>query len=366
MSSHHFINFKISSIDSLGQGVCKETDKITFIPKTAPGDEGCAEIVSEKKGVAFAQLKTLTKFSPLRIDPICPHFSQCPSCHFLHLPYPEELASKKVNLERLFSKLKIPPVQVLGAPRRLGYRNRIQLHYDLDRKLLGMLDAKRNLIVPVPLCSIGEAHITNELKRLYQEDSWLTLAPRTPRRGHVELYSHKNELKVNWNRPYAEGGFTQVFAEMNQLLKGELSPWMQQLAPAGILDLFGGDGNLTEVMKSSARLCVDAYPHSPGLGFFSQDLYHPSALPKVKAKLKELQLTPSLLVLDPPRSGLKDLKLWTDTLKPDFLAYVSCDAHTLVRDLAGLVDYSIDRIFLVDFFPSTFHFETMIFASRKS
>ena len=49
MHNQKIIPFKITGMDSLGQGVSKESDKITFIPKTAIGDEGDAWVQSEKK-----------------------------------------------------------------------------------------------------------------------------------------------------------------------------------------------------------------------------------------------------------------------------------------------------------------------------
>lgn len=40
------IPFEITSMDSLGQGVSKVTDKVTFIPKTVVGDKGEAVLIS--------------------------------------------------------------------------------------------------------------------------------------------------------------------------------------------------------------------------------------------------------------------------------------------------------------------------------
>lgn len=363
MSARRIIPFKISTMDSLGQGVSKESDKITFISKTALGDEGEAEITAEKKGVAFGRMTRLTKASELRISPDCPHFSDCPSCHYLHVPYEQELNYKKKSLENLFHNYPLPDVEVIPAIRRMSYRNRIQLHYDLKHRTLGMFDIKKRIIVPIPECKIGITPIQEEVQRLYQNDQWLKEAPTRLQRGHVEIYFKGGKLLRTWNRPYAEGGFTQVFDEMNQKLKLELDQWLSQRKLSDIVDLFGGNGNLSKGLPYSNRLCVDQYPESK-VEFFSQDLYSPQALPKVKTEILNRGLNPNTLLLDPPRSGLKGLKYWLKELQPDYFVYVSCDPHTLARDVKEVQTHQLQRAILVDFFPSTYHFESMFLFER--
>ena len=365
MPAKQIIPFKITSMDSLGQGVSKETGQVVFIPKTALGDEGTAEIISQRKGVIFAQIHSLNKKSELRVQPLCPHYEKCPSCHFLHTDYETEINVKKESLERLFRKQVIAPIKIIKAVRRVEYRNRIQLHYDKSKKLLGMLDARHNLIIPIPSCSIGLPGLNKAIKDLYQDDHWLKLVSG-PQQGHVELYLLDENMKLSWNRPYAEGGFTQVFEEMNEKLKNELTSWQHSTSSSEILDLFAGNGNLSKNFKYSRRLAVDIYPDkTPGEEFLSQNLYDKKVFSVIQTELKKRQMTADFLLLDPPRSGFKELDLWLAQLRPKFAAYVSCDAHTLARDLATLSGYSIIQVFLVDFFPSTFHFETMVFLERK-
>lgn len=365
MNAKPTIPFKIVSIDSLGQGVSKEQGQVTFIHKTLPGEEGTARIIAQKKSVNFARLENLDISSPARIASICPHFDQCPSCHFLHTSYPEELEHKKRALQNIFYKVDLPDLKVIGAPRRLGYRNRIQLHYDTKSRQLGMLNTQLQKIVPVPQCLMGLPPVAEELQRLYSDQQWLKEAPKNIPRGHVEIYWKDQNLQVSWNRPYAEGGFSQVFEEMNHALKQELSDWMKDKKRTNLLDLFGGNGNLTSNLPYQQRLCVDIYEQNEGEDFFSQQLYDPKALSNIKEELSRRGLKPELLVIDPPRSGFKELQQWLQEFRPAEVVYVSCDAHTMARDLKGITGYQMKRAFLLDFFPSTFHFETMIFLERK-
>jgi 23S rRNA (uracil1939-C5)-methyltransferase len=365
MQQKRIISFEITSMDSLGQGVSKITDKVTFIPKTVPGDKGEAIVLSEKKGVAFARLQKLVQESPVRIKPACIHFNQCPSCHYQHVEYDQELVYKKENFEKLFRKIPLPQVEVIGAPERFNYRNRIQLHYSLKSKLIGMRDSQTYAITPIPQCIIGAPEVLQEIKRLYSNDTWMREAPPSPMEGHVEIYWRDDQLKVSWNKAYAEGGFTQVFELMNQKLKDVLMSEWNFSSQAGLLDLFGGNGNLSNGLNYSQRLSVDIYRQTPGEEFFNQDLYDEKALRNVREHVKKKGLKVEHLLLDPPRSGLKNLNEWTEAFKPKTIAYVSCDPHTLARDLINVTGYEFKRAFLIDFFPSTFHFESLIILERK-
>jgi 23S rRNA (uracil1939-C5)-methyltransferase len=203
------------------------------------------------------------------------------------------------------------------------------------------------------------------IQKLYENESWLNLVKHEPVQGHVEIYELNGEVTVSWNKPYAYGGFTQVFDEMNQLLKARLTDWSEKLPRFELLDIFAGNGNLSENLNYSSRLCVDVYAQLAADPFYSQDLYDEKALHLVKKKSQTLNLKPSVIVLDPPRSGLKNLDQWMEEFRPQYIAYVSCDPHTLVRDLIPLKNYEITELHLIDLFPSTFHFETVVFLKRK-
>lgn len=361
------VPFKISTIDPLGQGVSKVTDKITFIPKTLPGEEGEAIILDSKKGVQFAELKKLNSPSPLRINPECPHYEKCPGCHYLHTDYSHEIEFKKQGLQKILHKISYPEIKIFAAPRRMNYRNRIQLHYDLKKNLLGMHNGRTNSIAPIGECKIARASIQKALHDLYTNDHWKSLVPKGTTKGHLELYEQNDQLRISWNKPYADGGFTQVFEEMNQLLKNHLVNWCQTISSDHIIDLFAGKGNLSNELQYSKRLCFDIYSEANiGPEFFSLNLYEDSALEKFrKIKRNIIPEQVDLLILDPPRSGLKDIMTWLEEIRPAKVAYVSCDPHTLARDLMNLSTYRILEVSLYDFFPSTFHFETMVFLERK-
>ena len=75
-----------------------------------------------------------------------------------------------------------------------------------------------------------------------------------------------------------------------------------------------------------------------------------------------------LLYLNPPRTGLEPAVLaWiTDRYRPERLAYLSCSAGTLSRDLAALAaaGHTVEALIPYDFFPQTHHVETLALLKR--
>jgi 23S rRNA (uracil1939-C5)-methyltransferase len=84
---------------------------------------------------------------------------------------------------------------------------------------------------------------------------------------------------------------------------------------------------------------------------------------KVKNFLKFTPLKPSVIVLDPPRSGNvpKALKRIIEMDAPK-LVYVSCNPATLCRDLKEMCEagYQISEFQPVDMFPNTYHVECIV------
>ncbi len=89
---------------------------------------------------------------------------------------------------------------------------------------------------------------------------------------------------------------------------------------------------------------------------------------KVEAVLGQLEQTPDVVLLDPPRKGCDRAVLHTLLdLAPDRIVYISCKPSTLARDLAILCaegSYRLTRVQLADFFAQTAHVEAAAFLNR--
>jgi 23S rRNA (uracil1939-C5)-methyltransferase len=371
------VDFVIDHLDPLGQGVSKRIDAknkstITFVPKTLPGEQGKAQVIKSAKGVEFAALISLSKTSAQRIVAECPHYARCSGCDYLHVSYADELAFKKSALLFLLRSfdLKEDAIDVIGAPERFGYRNRVQLHY--RHKYLGLIDANSDQVLEIPQCKLLSPLVKQEMEQLYTDKRWLE---QHSGRGHVELYEKAGEVFTEWNQPYASGGFSQVNSAMNQVLCEWLEKHFKTSTFSNLLDLFSGHGNLSDALirdRTVQRQLVDTSPwpeSTPAEHYLQLDLYDEEALPRFlrRATLKHADV----LLLDPPRKGFAPLVQWSNQLKPKTIAYVSCNPVTLARDLQILMKeqkktaYRISQVALLDMFPGTHHFETVVVLENR-
>jgi 23S rRNA (uracil1939-C5)-methyltransferase len=364
MKEHQKIRFRIEHVDPMGQGVDRHLGPITFIPKTLPQETGTARLVKQTRGVRFAHLDVLETESPERIAPACTHFSQCSGCDYLHTSYEAEQKMKTAAFETVFSKHDIDKSFFHFAKSRLSYRNRVQLHYDRRAGKLGFMQERSNRIVEVPNCLIGLPPIQAKLKALYDGSSWKTLTQGKGSKGHIELYFRDGRIQETINGPYSEGGFSQVNPAMNEILRGLVNHLVTTHFDTAlpILDLFSGDGNLVKDQADSYEIThIDSFPQSIP-NFLQLDLFREKDLSRLPIAARR----EANLVIDPPRSGFRNIRDWTGFFSVPCLVYVSCNPMTLSRDLHALSDqYAIRELHLVDLFPSTKHFECVALCQKR-
>ena len=351
------IKFEIDHLDPMGQGVHKKGKNIIFVAGTLPGETGTAIVYKRHKGVQFARLEQLDKLSEDRIEAECPHFDQCPGCQYQHTSYESELAFKKAALARHLNALKIGDlIKVVPAPRRFGYRNRVQLHY--RHKYIGMLDAVNDKVMEVPHCKIFRREMQPAFDDLNQKLNW---TEDHSGHGHCELYLKDGNVETSWNKEYAFGGFSQVFEEMNDELQVRVQELLVNKKVSSLLDLFSGKGNLSNAYAEAGgqRVLVDSYldlEQRPD-NFQQLDLYDDEALTSFNHKKTPFDT----LLIDPPRRGFPALDRWIKKLKPRNLIYVSCNPASLARDLNSITkSFKVDEVQLLDLFPATSHFETLV------
>lgn len=354
-------SYVIESIDPLGQGVAKSDDEITFIAKTLPQETVTAQVVKKKKGVSFAQLKSVDIKAANRLEAECPHYAECPGCHFLHTDYASELEYKKLALARAISRLGVSQehIQVFPAEKRDRYRNRIQLHY--RNATMGLVDGLNDKIIEIPQCRLVREELASTLSNFYSDKSWQQQLGDSPGEGHCELYLKDGEVQVAWNLAYSHGGFTQVYQEMNERLRERVNQYLTASQLHSLLELFAGDGNLSQQFSESAgnkRCLVDVFEQDDLNEYYPIDLFADNALKIFQKNCSHNQF--EIMLVDPPRKGFPALNSWVHHYRPKLLLYISCNAATMVRDLMNLEQKcSIKQIELLDLFPSTYHFETL-------
>jgi 23S rRNA (uracil1939-C5)-methyltransferase len=317
------ISFKVEHLDPMGQGVFKDEEKIFFIPKVLPHESGTAKILKKKKGVHFAELLTLDHRSEQRIEPPCPHFDQCNGCHYLHTSYEHELKHKEHAIRRILQPLNIQKeIRAISADQRLGYRNRIQLHYNTKRKLLGFKKWQSNHIISVPNCLVSNDIVKFKAQELYHQNSWTKLVNQDE--GHIEIYVKDGECSLSIDQNYAHQGFTQVNYEMNQKMLQMVFDNTLKLQPKNCLDLFGGNGNLSHHLAKEGcqvdvvDIYVDNQKNTENQSFHHLNLFEED----IESVIAEKEY--DLLILDPPRSGFKGLAELCRKINFKHILYISC------------------------------------------
>jgi 23S rRNA (uracil1939-C5)-methyltransferase len=371
MKKSNSVRFSIKSLDASGQGFSNLDGNLVFVPKTLPGETGVASIIASKKKVSFAKLDQLDQESELRAQPECPHYNNCGGCSYLHMSYQDEINFKTLALKDIFDrqhKIKLQnEIIVHAAKTRSHYRNRVQLHY--NKNSLGFFgDGQNKDIIDVSNCLLMKNEVAAKVKALYQDDHWKTLN-LNKKEGHIEVYLRDGKVSIHINQRYSNEGFTQVNQEMNEELKSLIDNRLNELGPDDyVIDLFGGSGNLSK-KTNSPTLVIDSTPTkyieltNDHQEYLELDLYGKHATRDLQNKIKR---SPDLLIIDPPRSGLKNLDEYLKIIQPKEIIYVSCNAQTLARDLKKVEnEFVINELFLFDFFPSTKHFETVVTLSKS-
>ncbi len=358
--------FDIEVMDNLAQGVAKVDGKVTFVSKTLPGETVKARVLRQKKGVAFGKLVAVEQAADNRVVPDCPHFADCPACDYLHTDYPSELHYKQQALANYLRDITdAESIEVLAAPERLGYRNRLQLHY--RHKHIGMVDGLTDKVLPIPQCKIFHPALQTAFDALYDNSDWTKDKSVA---GHCELYLKDDSVSVRWDEEYAHGGFTQVNTDMNQVLCDTVTDYLSTLEMHSLLDLFSGTGNLsdaallnsknnsTEQDQPLVRQMVDYTPCEAD-DFIALDLFDDDALRRFGRK--SVQKHFDVMLVDPPRKGFPALNDWIKRTKPKHLVYVSCNAATQARDIKSIEQaYSVKKVAMLDLFPATSHFESLV------
>lgn len=82
--------------------------------------------------------------------------------------------------------------------------------------------------------------------------------------------------------------------------------------------------------------------------------------------LSQLGDSPSVVFLDPPRSGFSEKFMnQLNYLKPEKIVYISCNPQTQARDIEFLKHYQVKKIVPVDNFPFTKHVENICLLVKK-
>lgn len=386
-----------------GAGLGRIAGRVALAPFVLPGERVRFTVEREKPQLIEARAVDWLEQAPERVEPACPYFTRCGGCHYQHARYEFQTAQKVEIVRevlRRVGKVEAPAEIGLRTGPPLGYRNRAQFHLRGPR--IGYLAAGSHDLVPVDECPIS-APALNEalaiLKKSIKDRRW----PRFVEQ--IELFTNGHDTLVNiletssgkraargffdWlgeRIPGAELGAIDYpacgsrlrvshnsFFQINRFLVEDL---VEEVVGAETgetaLDLYAGVGLFTlPLARRFARVTAvesgASAVHDLQFNAAAQGLDVRPERMQAEQYLGGLAETPSLIVADPPRSGLgKNVVKHLLRLAPPRVVLVSCDPATLARDLGALLagGYDLTSMTVIDLFPQTYHIETVVRLER--
>jgi len=277
-------------------------------------------------------------------------------CKILHPAIGDRIADLKALVERLSIKDKIPQIELaVGDNRTVIVIRHLAEFNQADRELL--LDFSHRYEIDIYL----QAGNPDSIQALKTDDDDLLLYQLTGFDIDIE---------------FGPLDFTQINFGINELMIEHVIGLMQPGIEDTVLDLFCGLGNFTLPIatlagyvigvEGSASLVARAKQNavrnrSENVDFICRDLY----TAEINTRITNRHV--NKLLLDPPRSGAREILEQMDLCEVVRIVYVSCNPATLARD-AGILQtqhgFKLKKAGVIDMFPHTTHVESIALFER--
>lgn len=163
---------EIVSIDYEGRGVARVDGKTVFVKNALPTERVRLAITQSKPHFDEAETEAVLRPSVYRVEPPCPHYSECGGCALQHAEFSAQVAYKQRIFEEQMQRIaKMQPEMLLpplyGTP--WHYRSRARLAVYAPKNgaaVLGFQAKKSRRIVAVERCDVLPAWVSGCLKSL--------------------------------------------------------------------------------------------------------------------------------------------------------------------------------------------------------
>ena len=385
------IDVTLESWGRLGEAMGRHNDELVFVLGGIPGERVVAEVVRVHRKYSSAIVVEVLERSPDRVEPPCPYFGECTGCQWQHLDYAAQLSAKREKVVDALSRVgglfldesEAPVAETLSSPNRYGYRNHARMTVSKQGEL-GFVNRESRKFVRIDQCMLMRPSINEVLEELQDrcrettqlsiraggetteiKDSYLVqpqlfnpdIKVTTGQKRYVET--------IGENRFFVSSpSFFQVNVEQAARAAEVVRQGLALSEEDVLLDAYAGVGTFAALLspfvnrvlavEESSAAVADARENAVGLPNVE------FLLGRTENVLSDLPVRPDVVVLDPPRSGCQPQALTSLLeLAPPRVAYVSCDAETLARDLKVLTSggYALDQVVPIDMFPQTHHVE---------
>lgn len=405
-----------------GDGFLRRPDaEPLLVPGALPGDVVVVLREERKAGVDRALAWELAAPSPDRVEPVCEVYSECGGCDLMALGSEAQARAKlglfQDALERV-GRLEPDrlPASLTRAGPELGYRNRLRLQITPNGHV-GFFRKHSHELVEPRRCHVAEPEIDQalatlrklargapgalaqfgfvEIRRsdagtsfyfsLREGTAWVPVEAqallRKLRRDHAVATSADSDAALERfqldDKVYsyaAPGAFSQVNWAVNRVLVSRVVELAERCGAREFLDLYCGSGNFSLPLMAAGvagigveanRAAVAAASRAAREQGLSGRFVVDDAVRYASAREREAKRF-DLVLVDPPRAGVKAGLGAMARIAGRALCVVGCDPVTFARDLRGFLDAGFDLRHLegFDMFPQTHHLEALAWLER--
>jgi 23S rRNA (uracil1939-C5)-methyltransferase len=414
------LTLRVEKLVPGGKGYARLADgRVALLEAVVPED--LVEITESRSRKGYLEVTQwrMLEASTHRIEPSCEYASRCGGCDWMMLDAGAQRAAKlelvKEALSRTGKIVELPgDLELIDSPNDFAYRSRIRLQVSRTGRV-GFFSSASHDLVEVPNCAVAAPEVNTALQRLRD---WAQRHPEALASvPHVEIRSAPNQtasIHFAGHRPHSlalledlqrdytlswsddtndevwqlyplrghvqlqapPGTFTQVNWAVNQLLIERVVQGALERSVASFADLYCGSGNFTLPLLATGMSGVAVESNAQSIAALRRAA-ETQGLPLKMAQSSHVEQFVTravrdgqhydLVLLDPPRAGLKGSIEAVAQLASRYIAICSCDPVTLARDLRGLLDrgFDLEKVTAFDMFPQTHHVEVLAWLVRK-
>lgn len=343
-----------------------------LVPFGVPGETVRVRIQDEKKDYCTGTIESLACGHDARVVPACPYFGDCGGCSYLHVSYESELDMKEkilmdslTRIARLVPDL-IPPISIERGE-RFHYRSHASVK--APGGVPGFYRRGTNDIVPFGAsgCLLLAEKLNSRIMSERAPGDFraaLDASERVVTSRDTDAVVTENEGGITYRREIGQ------FFQANRLLRERMLEIVRDYAETdggeSFLDIGCGVGFFTLFLAGSSREGTGIDVSRGSIARAEEN----AALNNIcnvrfralhSSRVHPSRAVPELVVIDPPRAGIDRKTRKTLIAMGSRLVYVSCNPSTFSRDAKDLVNggYRLDRLALIDMFPSTHHIEVI-------
>ncbi len=334
------LELEITNIVNGGYGLGRIDGLVHLVPYAYPGDIVLIKPTIKQKKLVWGEIKRILKHSPFRKEKLCPQMGLCGGCMWGMLDYQKQLEYKKQLLTentKRFLNYESQNLEILYDDlNKFYYRTRVIYHG--DGKRLGFYKFHSRQIVDVSKCILVHKNIEILRKELeyknIKRDVYITINPKTyeylihptnickyfPKNLYGNI--NTNEYFIFDNIPVVNGSFSQNSLILNSMLKNQVKQVIQD--ENRILDLYCGSGNFTiDLDREKYVVGIDIDKKSIEIANKLSNFHYIFGNENVMVEYIEKEMWDTIL-LDPPRTGAKNIITSLANSKAKQIIYISC------------------------------------------